>query len=102
MTAPVAKPIGVVGETRYLPTRVVIEDGVPRRIYYLALDQSLADPTTTPPQSGDRPRIFIAGPQRVPLHGPDTFDELELRSLAPSSASNVLDIKVSTCASSPP
>lgn len=77
MTAPEATPGGA-GETRYLPTRVVIKDGRPVRSYELAVDNSVADPSTTRPQPSDPPRIFIAGPQRVPLPGPDTFDELEL------------------------
>ena len=56
----------------------MVEDGRPVRSYHVAVDQSVADPATRPPRPGDRVRIFIAGPQRVPLPGPDTFDELEL------------------------
>jgi hypothetical protein len=65
----------------YLPTRMVLENDEWRRVYELPARDEMPPPhsETLPPQRGDKPRIFIIGPQRAMMYDGERESELERR-----------------------
>jgi hypothetical protein len=65
----------------YLPTRMVLKDDRWVRTYDLPAGDAMPPPhpDTLPPQPGDKPRIFIVGPQRAMVYDGRPDSELERR-----------------------